>query len=283
MDIAQLQTFETVAACGSFAKCGDQLYLTRSSVKRHIDALEGELGVALFDRTPQGATLTEAGAELHEGLAAILPELEGLFDRVTRAGTRRAVRMAFSSIVPVRSLSTVVSRCALVHPEVSVELVPMSDSRFVGALASGAADLCVWYETPGVVEAGLAVRGMRTFPLFSCCVAKGHPLARHGSASLDDLHGQRVMCRHEFLSQIVDALAELGVPCANGVMSETGLPEIIRFVQGGVHIMTRGFAELLGCAEVPLDPGPIRISAGVLHRPNPPEYLEDFISLLAEA
>lgn len=284
MDMVQLRTFRTVAEHGSFAKCSDQLYLTRSSVRRHIDALEAELGVALFDRTPQGVALTEAGQVLYSGLDTLMPELDNLFDRVARISARRSVRMAFSSIVPVRALSSVVSRYAQTHPEISIELKPMSDASFVSALSGGAADLCVWYATPEVLEAGLAVQRMRSFPHLSCYVAKGHPLAHRDSLTLDDLRGQQVMCRHEFLSEIVRALADLGVPCANGVMSETGLPQIICFVQsGGVHIMAQGFAELVGCVEIPLDPGPLRIAAGVLHRPDPPSYLADFIQLLAQA
>lgn len=284
MDIEQLRTFKTVAECGSFAKGSDQLYLTRSSVKRHIDALEGELGVALFDRTHQGVALTEAGRALLGGLDAIMPELDSLLDRVIHISTRHSIRIAFSSIVPVRSLSAVVSRYAQTHPEVSIELKPMSDARFVDSLSSGNADLCIWYATPEVIEAGLEVRSMQSFPQFSCYVAKGHPLAHRDSVSLDDLRGQQVMCRHEFLSEIVSALAARDISCANGAMSETWLPQIIRFVQdGGVHIMTRGFAELVGCVEIPLNPGQLHIAAGILHRPNPPDYLESFITLLAQA
>ena len=47
----QLQVFLQVADCGSFTKAARRLMITPASVMKHINTLEGRLGVTLFKRT----------------------------------------------------------------------------------------------------------------------------------------------------------------------------------------------------------------------------------------
>ena len=42
-------------------RAAHQLYISQPAVSAHIKALEEELGVTLFARTPQGMTLTKEG------------------------------------------------------------------------------------------------------------------------------------------------------------------------------------------------------------------------------
>ena len=57
----QLETFIKVADAGSFNKAAEQSFITATAVIKQINLLETALGVALFDRTHRGLTLTKAG------------------------------------------------------------------------------------------------------------------------------------------------------------------------------------------------------------------------------
>ena len=61
MDIRQLYTFRTIAALGSFNKTADALNYAQSTVSEQIKALEGGLGVTLFNRDRKNISLTPAG------------------------------------------------------------------------------------------------------------------------------------------------------------------------------------------------------------------------------
>jgi LysR family transcriptional regulator, transcriptional activator of the cysJI operon len=59
-----LKVFRTVAEHLSFHKAAEHLFLTQPAVTQQVKALEDEIGVRLFDRTPKGVSLTERGLPL---------------------------------------------------------------------------------------------------------------------------------------------------------------------------------------------------------------------------
>ena len=61
MDFPQLEAFLEAANRGSFRRAADALYLSQPSVSARVQALEDEVGVALFHRTARGVRLTDMG------------------------------------------------------------------------------------------------------------------------------------------------------------------------------------------------------------------------------
>lgn len=59
-----LRTAYEIAQSGTVTAAADSLNMHRATVIRHIDTLEAELGVKLFQRHGRGYTLTEAGEDL---------------------------------------------------------------------------------------------------------------------------------------------------------------------------------------------------------------------------
>lgn len=78
MELYQLRTFVAVAEEGNFTKAGKRVHATQPAVSAHIKALEEELGVLLFDRTPRGVELTVAGSELISDAIEVLAAAEKL-------------------------------------------------------------------------------------------------------------------------------------------------------------------------------------------------------------
>ncbi len=56
--------FLAVARCGRLTEAGKQLSVDHATVGRRVKALEASLGANLFDRSPQGYQLTDAGQRL---------------------------------------------------------------------------------------------------------------------------------------------------------------------------------------------------------------------------
>ena len=61
----KMQIFMSVADAGSFSQAGRQLSLSQSVVSFHIDALEKDLGVSLFNRMGRTISLTPEGTMLY--------------------------------------------------------------------------------------------------------------------------------------------------------------------------------------------------------------------------
>lgn len=78
MELYQLRTFAVVADTGNLTRAAERLHASPPAVSAHIRALEDELGVALFRRTPRGMELTDAGRDLRERAGEVLAGAEGL-------------------------------------------------------------------------------------------------------------------------------------------------------------------------------------------------------------
>jgi len=72
MELYQLRTFVTVAETGNLTHAAERLFTSQPAVSAHIKALEEELEIKLFDRTPKGMRLTADGTTLREKAQLVL-------------------------------------------------------------------------------------------------------------------------------------------------------------------------------------------------------------------
>lgn len=63
LDWDDLRLFAVLARAGSVRRAGDELGIHASTVTRRLDAFERSLDVRLFNRTPAGLRITEAGSD----------------------------------------------------------------------------------------------------------------------------------------------------------------------------------------------------------------------------
>ncbi|EFD01078.1 transcriptional regulator, LysR family, partial [Hungatella hathewayi DSM 13479] len=61
MNTTYFKDFLTIAELGSYEKAAEELYTTQSTLTKHIQKLESELGTTLFDRTSRSVRLNECG------------------------------------------------------------------------------------------------------------------------------------------------------------------------------------------------------------------------------
>ncbi|MEQ1756463.1 MAG: LysR substrate-binding domain-containing protein [Micropepsaceae bacterium] len=86
-----LRAFEAAARGGGFVAAAQELNVSPSAISRLVKVLEHRVGVALFNRLPNGLELTAAGA-------AYLQDLSASFDRI-RAATQRLQSNASHSVL----------------------------------------------------------------------------------------------------------------------------------------------------------------------------------------
>jgi len=87
VELRQLRYFLAVAEEGRFSRAARRLHIAAPSLSQQIRALERELRVLLFERTPQTILLTSAGAVLVERARIILAEVDRTLVDVRVAGT----------------------------------------------------------------------------------------------------------------------------------------------------------------------------------------------------
>lgn len=78
MELYQLRTFAAVAEAGHLTRAAERLHISQPAVSAQVKALEDELGVALFDRTPNGMILTTPGKRLLTAAEKVLTAAQEL-------------------------------------------------------------------------------------------------------------------------------------------------------------------------------------------------------------
>lgn len=117
----EIRTAYHVARTGTVSGAAEQLGVHHATVIRHIDALETQLGIKLFQRHARGYTATEAGRDLLEVARAADDQFAQL------AGRLRGQRQTVSGELVVTSLAGLsarlvpaLSRFREQHPDVVV-------------------------------------------------------------------------------------------------------------------------------------------------------------------
>jgi LysR family glycine cleavage system transcriptional activator len=172
-----LRALEAVARHLNFRAAAEELSLTQSAVSRQVQALEEEVGVALFLRHTRAVELTGAGAQL---LRAVVPSLERL-DSAVRLIRRSAGRQS----VAISTWASFASMWLIPRLEAFQSEFPDIDIRIDATdnpvdMDTSDVDIALRYARPGSVP-GDAIRlfGEQLTPVASPWLLKsGKPLRR---------------------------------------------------------------------------------------------------------
>ncbi|HET6439044.1 MAG TPA: LysR family transcriptional regulator [Anaeromyxobacter sp.] len=176
LDWGDLRFFLELARSGSLSAAARRLKVDRNTVARRVASLEAALGLALYERGPQGWTRTAAGDEL-AALASRVEENVLALARHADAADRDlggTVRLTTPTHVCARLLVPALPLLRERHPRLLLEVAV--DQRIFD-LTRREADLALRLGRPR--EAGLVMRkiGEVAYGLYA---SRGSPAARRG-------------------------------------------------------------------------------------------------------
>lgn len=115
----EIRTAYQVARIGTVSGAAEALGVHHATVIRHIDALEAQLGVKLFQRHARGYTPTEAGQDLMRVAKATDDQFSQLAGRVKGQGNVVSGELVITSLAGLSPLLTpVMAEFRLAYPDV---------------------------------------------------------------------------------------------------------------------------------------------------------------------
>jgi DNA-binding transcriptional LysR family regulator len=136
MELYQLRSFVTVAHEGHLTRAAKRLYISQPAVSAHIKALEEELGVSLFARTPQGMQLTREGHLLKAQAEKSLSAIDELFQQAKQLQDDLVGSVKIGLNMAPEFLR-VVEFCAAMHanyPKVEIHFMQRSSLQTLDAI-----------------------------------------------------------------------------------------------------------------------------------------------------
>jgi DNA-binding transcriptional LysR family regulator len=175
--------FLAVAESGSVRAASRQINVAASAISRQIALLEGQLGIALFDRSGRNLELSPAGEVLLRSLRATSRGHEELLDHLSalRGLKRGRVRIATVESVSVSIVPDILEEFAKAYPGLQTSIIVAGSDAVTELVRDHTADIGFTFN-PTDLE-GLDVELSRELRV-GAAMSPDHPLAKSKKLTL---------------------------------------------------------------------------------------------------
>ena len=246
METQHIREFVVLAECLSYSEAAASLFISQSSLSKHIQSLEKELGQTLFKRSTRHIELSDAGQVfLHYATKIVLQEDDCriALDALQRR-RNHTVTLAVIQNPEYYNLTKYVIGFRQAHPELTLNLVEedekgmkdLFDRKEVNLMATFEPDLSKYNFMPMVQDSVVAL------------VHSDNPLASKSTLTIQDLSSERLLLpkRNSTMSRIcLEAFSRAGiVPDIFYEGSSVGCTELVK--EGlGTSLHAREFASVV--------------------------------------
>jgi DNA-binding transcriptional LysR family regulator len=183
MDLRHLRYFLAVAEEGHFGRAADRLHIVQPALSMQVQALERELGGALFERTSRRVSLTEAGTLFRVEAERTLQQAARAKEVAQRA-TRGEVGTVRVGFVPdpvfAGKVAVDISAFKRAYPKVDLALTELPPLRQVEAVSAGQLDVGYSVDFEYRKERDLAADCIASWP-WLVAMRSGHPLDKRSA------------------------------------------------------------------------------------------------------
>lgn len=197
-----LDTFITVADCGSFSKASDNLYISPTAIMKQMNTFEKHLDLKLIERTPAGIRLTPAGEVIYRDAKVMIDySKKAIANANAAAHTYDTTFCVGTSLLnPAKPFMDLWYRVNQKFPGYKLHLVPFEDDH--EGILSEIEKLGEKFDfLIGVCDSRAWLSLCQFFPLGvykkMVAVSREHRLASKSRIDIEDLYGETLMmvCR----------------------------------------------------------------------------------------
>ncbi|GAB3602056.1 LysR substrate-binding domain-containing protein [Kineococcus gypseus] len=194
MDVSPrlLRYFVAVAEELHFGRAAARLYVSQPSLSQQIRKLEHDLGTALFVRSSRRVRLTAAGRALALEAPVVLGALARAVEltRLAGSGPTTSVRLGYTPVTGLETLSTLLSALQADHPTLTVVPREVFSGEIPERLGDGDIDLGLALSPQ--LRDGLDGELLREEPV-SALLGAHHRLAAEPAIPLQRLSGEKLL------------------------------------------------------------------------------------------
>ena len=200
-DWNDLRYFLELSRQGKLVRAAARLQVDHTTVSRRITALENQLDVRLFDKSPRGYQLTDAGLRLLPLAEQIETQSNQLYQDIAGKDARLGgtVRVAAPEALGSQVIAGRITEFRAQHPDIEIELV--AETRRT-SLSKREADIAISFSRP---ESGRLIA-------WKLC---DYRLRLYGSrdylANYPPISGPEDLTQHGFVSYIDDLIEMPGI------------------------------------------------------------------------
>ncbi len=187
--VRDLHILRVVAESGTMLRAAETLNLSQSAVSKIVSELETLFGVELFERSPRGVSLTEAGRLVVERGRVVFDEMAQTVEEA-KALSSEGGEIRLGTTEPLTNiLAEIIERMAALQPKITYVVDIADPDTLLARIRERALDVVVtrWVEKTGPDD--LAAQMLMQSP-FAVMAAKEHAYASRGQIALAELSDQ---------------------------------------------------------------------------------------------
>lgn len=273
--LKQLRYFNALARLGHFGRAADSCAISQPALSMQIKELETSLGTALFERSPQGLTLTTFGTVFAPRARAILREVDALGDlaRTAQLGRLSRLRLGVIPTVAPYLLPKLIRQINNNHVGLDLQLRESLTQNLLGDVTEGRLDAAIValpIDEPSLTEIALFTE---IFVLVRPMSDAGRPVP-----SPESLREMRLLLLEEghcFRDQAL-SFCNLSPTRPREIMDGSALTTLVQMVAAGIGVtLIPQMAVAVETASAPVitqrfaEPEPIRTIGMVWRRSSP--------------
>lgn len=288
VDVRHLETFQAIVREGSFGRAARVLGLAQPTVTLHIQELERELGLPLFDRKGRQRQPTAGGQVMARRVLPILNALDALSRSLAELRDGRSGLLRIGAIEPAASqrVTPLLARLQRQRPALRVQLEVGGTAGVSRLVADGSVDI-------GLCSAPPAELGLDFEPLFeeemALLLPRSHRLARRRAIAIRDLEGERLLLTEQGCAyrRTVESALQASRVRPNFVLESGSMAALREAVRRGfgVAILPRGAVSPAptGTVVARLTDAPLTLVVGLARRADgaePPPALSALVGTI---
>ena len=195
MDTTMIEEFLTLKNTGSYLKAADELGMTQSTLTRHIQSLEKEVGKPLIDRNSHIFKITPAGEAFYIYALTLVEAQKNLITDLSNVQIRPTTSLNIGTVHGSEhyGIVNILKEFHDREPEISFSISSNPGSGLVHELLHNNLDLIFIWDHDG------SVQGQRSIDLledtYVLHVPKGHRLFGKTGIHLAELQGEKIYIR----------------------------------------------------------------------------------------
>ena len=271
LGLHQLRYVLAAAELGGFRRAARRLGVQQSAVSRRIQELEDRLGAPIFERGPQGVSLTQAGEDFVRGAQGAVGELDLAVDRAAEAarGDHGVLRIGVLAGLGGGILHDILRRLVEAAAGLQVDIVEGDTRNLAAALAHGRLDVGFLLKRPETLAAVTAWRER-----LLVAIPAEHALAVAPSLTWSDLSGWRLLTADP-IGEVVEDLAArrlgwIGPGSVGRAAAPAGVARLVALGQGLGVVNESDACRVTGVVYRPLARSFLTFHAVLGRRPEKP-------------
>jgi len=181
VDLRRMRHVVEIARVGGISPAARSLNITQPALTRSLAEVEAALGMALFNRTPRGVSVTDAGQVFVTGARKMLRDYDDLMGGMIdhRDLTAGRLRIGFASSMFEHFVADAIAEMVSAHPRLGMETLTGPVGDMVPKLITGELDLLLG--PSGHFDRWAELDQQALFDLHCRIIIRpGHPLSELG-------------------------------------------------------------------------------------------------------